>query len=307
VRRRFVSSRNRNNITIHNALQDIINGGDTMMFLRQVASVRLEIECPGKIFLLHTEALEKANHTSIAKLLDKALHLLWPQGIKYDNILLFLSDAAPYMCPARIQFFREKAPNISFPPQPVLTRWGTWLSAANYYCEHFETLKEIILGLNREDAISIEKAQDLMNDCDLKSDLIYIYSNFGTLSDSITRLETLGLSLHHSIKIVQDVENKIQQAENRVGQEIIKKLKSVLDKNTGFKTVTTISKMLNGEKILNQNFPDDLNNSDIAHFKFAPITSVDVERSFSKYKNLLSDNRRSFTIENIKHALIGSM
>lgn len=325
---------------------------------RYIANViigTLEIGCPGKIFLLHTEALEKANHTSIAKLLDKALHLLWPQGIKYDNILLFLSDAAPYMvkagkgikimyskmehvtclahglhrvaeevrkyfpkvdqlisnvkkiflkCPARIQFFREKAPNISLPPQPVLTRWGTWLSAANYYCEHFETLKEIILGLNREDATSIEKAQDLMDDCDLKSDLIYIYSNFGTLSDSITQLETFGLSLHHSIKIVQDVENKIQQAGNRVGQDIKNKLKSVLDKNTGFKTMTTISKILNGEKVSNQNFPDDLNNSDIAHFQFAPITSVDVERSFSKYKNLLSDNRRSFTIENIKHALI---
>jgi len=39
VRRRFVSSRNRNNIVIENALQDILNGGDTMMFLRRVASV----------------------------------------------------------------------------------------------------------------------------------------------------------------------------------------------------------------------------------------------------------------------------
>jgi hypothetical protein len=143
-----------------------------------------------------------------------------------------------------------------------------------------------------------------MDDCDLKSDLIYIYSNFGTLSDSITQLETFGLSLHHLIKIVQDVENKIQQAGNRVGQDIKNKLKSVLDKNTGFKTMTTISKILNGEKVSNQNFSDDLNNSDIAYFQFAPITSVDVERSFSKYKNLLSDNRRLFTIENIKHTLI---
>jgi hypothetical protein len=57
-----------------------------------------------------------------------------------------------------------------------------------------------------------------------------------------------------------------------------------LDKNTGFKTVTTTSKILNDEKRSNQNFPDDLNNFDIAHFQFAPITSVDVERNFSKYK-----------------------
>jgi uncharacterized protein YoxC len=88
---------------------------------------------------------------------------------------------------------------------------------------HFETLKEIIFGLNREDTALIKKAQDLMDDCDLKSDLLYIYSNFGTLSDSITQLETFGLSFHHSIKIIQDLENKIQQAENRVGQNIKKK------------------------------------------------------------------------------------
>lgn len=60
----------------------------------------LEVGCVGKTFLLHTETLEKANHTTIAKLLDKSLHLLWPQEIKYDNILLFLSDAAPHMVKA---------------------------------------------------------------------------------------------------------------------------------------------------------------------------------------------------------------
>jgi hypothetical protein len=53
----------------------------------------------------------------------------------------------------------------------------------------------------------------------------YIYSNFGTLSDSIPQLETFGFSLYPSIKIVQDVENKIQQAENREGQDIYKKKK----------------------------------------------------------------------------------
>lgn len=78
----------------------------------------------------------------------------------------------------------------------------------------------------------------------------------------------------------------------------------MLEKNIGFKTLTTISKILNGEEVSNDNFPDDLNTADFAHFQFAPITSVDVERSFSKYKNLLSDNRRSFSLENIKQTLI---
>lgn len=326
---------------------------------RYVANVivgTLEVGNPGKIFLLNSQILEKANHTTIAKLLDTSLHILWPQGIKHDNILLFLSDAAPYMmkagrglkilyskmehvsclahglhrvaeeirkhfpkvdqlisntkkvflkCPSRVQYFKEMAPNIPLPPQPVLTRWGTWLKAATYFCEHIEIVKTIIMGLNKDDSTSIEKAQDLMSDENVKRNLIYINANFGTLADSITKLETSGLSLYDSIRIIQDIDIKIESAAvNRIGNEIKNKFKAVLDKNTGFHTMSTISKILNGEEASRECFPDDMSGDDLAHFRFAPITSVDVERSFSKYKYLLTDNRQSFTFDNIKNALI---
>jgi hypothetical protein len=39
----------------------------------------------------------------------------------------------------------------------------------------------------------------------------------------------------------------------------------------------------------------DISSSDLPFFKFAPIRSVDVERSFSKYKNILADNKRSYS------------
>ena len=42
----------------------------------------------------------------------------------------------------------------------------------------------------------------------------------------------------------------------------------------------------------------------LSSFKFAPITSVDVERSFSKYKTLLSDKRYSFTESNFEMHLV---
>ena len=43
-------------------------------------------------------------------------------------------------CPRRCQIFREKAPDVPLPPQPVVTRWGTWFSAALYYAEHLPAL-----------------------------------------------------------------------------------------------------------------------------------------------------------------------
>jgi len=55
---------------------------------------------PVKIFLLNSEELQKANHSTIFKLFDQSLNLLWPQGMKFDEVILFVSDAAPYMIKA---------------------------------------------------------------------------------------------------------------------------------------------------------------------------------------------------------------
>lgn len=50
-----------------------------------------------KSFLLSSQELEKANSTTIAQLFTNSLNFLWPGGIKHNDVLLFLSDAAPYM------------------------------------------------------------------------------------------------------------------------------------------------------------------------------------------------------------------
>jgi len=43
------------------------------------------------------ESLEKIDNSTIAKLFHKTMHLLYyPEEVKHDNILLFVSDAAPY-------------------------------------------------------------------------------------------------------------------------------------------------------------------------------------------------------------------
>lgn len=55
---------------------------------------------PCNSFLLNCEKLDKCNHKTIAKLFNDSMNLLWPEGVKYENVFLFLSDAAPYMCKA---------------------------------------------------------------------------------------------------------------------------------------------------------------------------------------------------------------
>lgn len=42
------------------------------------------------------------------------------------------------------------------------------------------------------------------------------------------------------------------------------------------------------------------------NFLYAPITSADVERSFSRLKNILSDKRRSFQPKNLEQYIVVS-
>lgn len=70
---------------------------------RYVANViigTLEIDSPGKSFLLNSEILDKSNHSTITKLFDKSMLIFWPGIEKHDSVLLFVSDTAPYMVKA---------------------------------------------------------------------------------------------------------------------------------------------------------------------------------------------------------------
>jgi len=315
----------------------------------------LELENAGKIFLLHTDVLEKANNSTIAKMFDKSMFILWPLGIKHDNVLLFLSDAAPYMvkagkviqnlyskmihvtcmahavhrvaeeirtnfqdinklisnvkkvflkAPYRVEIFKTIAPGIPLPPEPVLTRWGTWINAANYYCEHLSDIKKVILELDKNDSVAIKDAIEQVLNPSLETNLIYLKSNFGFIPSEITQLETSGMLLSESIKCIKKIESLIQKAPNKIGQTIATKMENVILKNNGFKIVTNISEMLDGKSARGEDIPEDLTTDDMTYFKYAPITSVDVERSFSSYKNLLTDRRRHLLFDNIRHILI---
>lgn len=45
--------------------------------------------------------------------------------------------------PSRKAKLRELFPNLPMPPKPIITRWGTWLSAASYYSTNFEQIKTV--------------------------------------------------------------------------------------------------------------------------------------------------------------------
>jgi len=57
----------------------------------------LNVDETGKIFLIFSCLFEKDNYSTISQIFNKALFTLWPSGIQNSDVLLFLSDAAPYI------------------------------------------------------------------------------------------------------------------------------------------------------------------------------------------------------------------
>lgn len=169
------------------------------------------------------------------------------------------------------------APGIPLPPEPIITRWGTWLNAVNYYCEHFLHIKNVILQLDSNDALAIKHAKQLVENPEIEANLIYIKSNFGFLATEITRLETSGMLLSESVCCIEKVKQQIKQVSGKMVETVTKKLDDVLNKNSGFKILTIILNILSGEKISKEELPEDLTCDDLTHYKFAPISSVDVE------------------------------
>lgn len=204
--------------------------------------------------------------------------------------------------PLRVQFYKERLPGTPLPPQPVLTRWGTWIDAALFYADHLEDIKKVVMELS-DDSAALRDCKNILRSNTLNQELAFIKSNFACVTTTLTKLETQNVQLVDAVAMVDHFKGEISKTNGPVGDRIREKLNNVLLKNTGFETLTKIASILNG------NYEESIamDASTIAKFKFAPITSVDVERSFSNYKNVLSERRQSFIVENIEKHLIVSI
>lgn len=174
----------------------------------------------------------------------------------------------------KINFCKET--QLTLPPDVIVTRWSSWLKAAFYYGNNFDKIKQFIKNL-KDKTKAIASAKNLMESTDLQSKLLNLMQ-YTFLPRAIERLESKGLKFDEQISIVEEVKTKLN----------------------GF----TLVKL---EKSLKKN-PDiykfrDAKTTSFSHrvkTTFAPCVFVDVERSFSIYKNILKDNRIRFTEENIE-------
>jgi hypothetical protein len=127
--------------------------------------------------------------------------------------------------------------------------------------------------------------------------------NFGFIPDLITIVEKSGVPINESIRHVDEAFGLLNAAGGDIASLIQLKI-DVFSKKAGLRTLRQISDILEGRSELSGVEGYQHSPAELAAYKFAPLVSCDVERSFSKLKALLRDNRAKLTFEHLKQYLV---
>lgn len=170
------------------------------------------------------------------------------------------------------------------------------MKAVSFYAENFEAIKEIVGLFDRSEAIAINSSQLAFEDPSIKQNIALMATYFSNIPDAIERLETKNLPLCKSLDILEKMIEQSNALPSSLSEKVRGKLNAVLCKNPGLEGIKKVNAFINGT---GQTLPEEVSAEMAPNFKFCPVTSVDVERSFSAYKLILSDKRHKFSIENL--------
>ena len=77
---------------------------------------------------------------------------------------------------------------IGKPPQPVITRWASWLQAAFYYAKNLPAVRDIVCGFEGS-GILVERAKNSVNAEGLSRDLMKIKTEYNCLAGLVLKME----------------------------------------------------------------------------------------------------------------------
>jgi len=129
----------------------------------------------------------------------------------------------------RVEIYKNNM-ECELPPEPVITRWGTWSEAALFYAENFNKFKMFINALD-EDVQTINKLKRVITSASINSDLTFIKSHLSTFTQALTQLETRNLSLNKQVEIFETIGESLKKINNEKGQIMAHKFNSVVEKN----------------------------------------------------------------------------
>lgn len=279
-----------------------------------------------KPFLIKTVELDRTNAQTVNQQIMNLLIELYNGVIIFENLWLILSDMAPYAVKA-VKMLKPLFPNLKhvtclchmlhriceamrtnsptlnlvaselkrilvknkenqeifnkvttmkLPKFPIITRWGTWLQFVVYVGHNFVKIRNFLIEISKTNNIQslIEKYESKLFEEEMK---IAIEHEFLVLH--VKKLEADSLSTKEQINTIREIKEKLSC-------EILKvKMNDLCKKNTDF------------DFFDNLNFIRCTENQKI--YQNVPLTTVDVERSFSNLKYIFDDRRQNLSVENL--------
>lgn len=159
-------------------------------------------------------------------------------------------------------------------PEPIITRWGTWLSAAVFYAENFTFVQEKIKQMN-EPGLLFSKASEAINHDEVKKELEEIYEKYAHLEKTIYEVVREDFSIAEAAELVK----KLSFRNDDIGLEkYIEKRMDAVD----YKEIDKINDIK--IKVLLKN---------------CPCTTISIERSFSMLGKVVTKDK-TFLPKNTK-------
>jgi hypothetical protein len=284
-----------------------------------------------KPMLISTQFLENVNFTTINQALNKACQILWPNEIRYDSVLLIVSDQASTMIKA-MSHAKILFPNLNHVTclAHAFHRVCECIRQNNEFADKFiSAMKKILLK-------SPLRRQLFKEICNIKlppkpivtrwgtwlEASFYYVDNFEKICEFVEKLKvcskTKAIQNAKMLIKMEDVKNqllslhlyrflpkKIEEIQSNslsLSQQldILKKVEEKLD---GFALDKLKSCLAKNPDLLN--FTSKNNSMDfLIKTSYAPLVSVAVERSFSTYKSILTDRRHNLLEANIEKLIM---
>lgn len=96
---------------------------------------------------------------------------------QYANVDILIANVKKVFlkAPNRVKILKEMYLDLPLPPQPVITRWSTWLQAVTYYSKNFEKISNVLNRLDSSEALSITNAKNVMRNENILSEIKYSF------------------------------------------------------------------------------------------------------------------------------------
>ncbi len=215
--------------------------------------------------------------------LHNLCEIIGDRNVRVDKLVAFMKKSL-VKNKEKQRLFLEVT-NLSLPVWPIVTRWGTWLNFVGWLFSNFSVIKKFIETLATEYQTTNEiEIFNMLKEDEFEREIREVVK-LCFLSVEISKLESERLTTEEQSNIISAILSSLADMPFYTSR-----FEQILSRNSDLQFFRNFN-------LLESTETDKI-------YGFFPLTTVEVERSFSKYRDILTDKRKNLLIENLEKYLI---